>query len=136
MHMLVILTGGAVKPFVTSLKTATGMMVQCEILDVPPQTKVQWQDSSGMLLSAEAPQVSQKGENVDITLLALITKSDTFCCVVTQPDNSQISAKIDVDGKELPKHFIFSTSFNGFNKLSGCKFAADWFRGQRRPMVR
>lgn len=93
--------GGAVKPFVTSVKTEKGMMVQCEILDVPPETRVQWWDSSGQVLPAEAPQVSQRGATVDITLLAPVTKTDTFSCVVTQPDSSQTSAKIDVEGKEL-----------------------------------
>lgn len=78
------------------------MMLQCVARGVSPQTKVQLLDSSGKILPAGDPQVSQRGGSYDITLLAAVTKSDTFRCVVTHPDNSQTSAETYAAGKVLP----------------------------------
>ena len=101
--------GAASKPYVTTVKTDDGVMLQCKVLGASPKPKVEWKDRSGNVLQAEEPQVTERGGRYDIVLRAAVTKTDTFRCVVTQEEIShQIYAEIyaSVSG-EILLSFIF-----------------------------
>ncbi|KAL3059294.1 hypothetical protein OYC64_011255 [Pagothenia borchgrevinki] len=77
--------------------------LQCEVHGAYPKPKVEWKDSSGNILPAEEPQVSERGGSYDVILQTTVTKTDNYSCVSTQEEiNHQflliplcISAKVD-----------------------------------------
>ncbi|XP_041818999.1 CD276 antigen-like isoform X2 [Chelmon rostratus] len=83
-----LVVGAAQKPYVTTLKTKDGMLLQCEVYGAFPKPTVEWKDSAGNIIPANELQVSERerGGGYDIILQATVTKTDTFRCVVTQQD--------------------------------------------------
>ncbi|XP_073323610.1 CD276 antigen homolog [Pagrus major] len=84
--------GASPKPYVTSLdETKDRSLLQCEVLEASPKPKVEWQDSTGNILPAEEPQVSERGGSYYVTLNTTVTKTGHYRCVATQEDiNHQI----------------------------------------------
>ncbi|XP_056258652.1 CD276 antigen-like isoform X2 [Seriola aureovittata] len=79
--------GAASKPSIMILnQTKDGLKLQCEVHGASPKPDVQWQDSDGKTLPAEAPQVSERGGSYDIILQTTVTKTDTYRCVATQEE--------------------------------------------------
>ncbi|GLD74510.1 butyrophilin-like protein 2 [Lates japonicus] len=96
--------GAAPKPFIRILgETKDGELVQCEVSGASPKPLVQWQDSSGNILPAEEPQVSERGGRYNIILQTTVTKTDNYRCVATQEEiNHQIYSEtfVRVHGEE------------------------------------
>nr|XP_020508721.1 uncharacterized protein LOC109998281 [Labrus bergylta] len=100
LSFLAVITNGACpKPSVTSLKsTKDWSLLQCEVKGASPRPKVEWRDSSGNILHAEEPQVTERGGSYDIILNTNVTKNDHYSCVVTQNEFChQISSNISVN---------------------------------------
>ncbi|XP_073324009.1 butyrophilin-like protein 1 [Pagrus major] len=88
------LTGAASEPSVTTIQTDDGTVLQCVVRGASPKPKVEWRDSSGNILPAEGPKVTERGDSYDIILNITVTKTDHFRCVVTQEEiNHQIHAE-------------------------------------------
>ncbi|KAF3690420.1 Butyrophilin-like protein 1 Precursor [Channa argus] len=68
--------------------TENGVLLQCEVRDAYPKPKVEWQDSDGIVLSAEDPQVSERRGHFNVILRTTVTKTATNCffCEVKQDD--------------------------------------------------
>ncbi|XP_063767946.1 butyrophilin-like protein 10 isoform X2 [Eleginops maclovinus] len=99
-HIYVHLNGAATKPHVTILKTEDGLKVQCEILGASPKPLLQWKDSSGNIVPAAEPQVSERGGSYDLILQTTVTKTDNYHCVVTQEEiNHRTEAEIYVSAQ-------------------------------------
>ncbi|KAM8756458.1 uncharacterized protein AB9X84_009653 [Acanthopagrus schlegelii] len=81
-------SGAASEPYVRTIQTDDGVMLQCEVVGASPKPKVEWKDSSENILQAEEPQVTERGGSYNIVLQAAVTKTDTFRCVVTQEEIS------------------------------------------------
>ena len=80
---------GASKPFITTLnETKDWSLQQCEVRGASPEPKVEWQDSSGNILPAEEPQVSERGGRYYVTIKTTVTKTGSYRCVVTQEEIS------------------------------------------------
>ncbi|KAM8757398.1 CD276 antigen-like [Acanthopagrus schlegelii] len=79
-----LVVGAASKPYVTTVKTADGMVLQCGVLGASPKPKVEWKDSSGNILPVKDLKETESGGLYDIVLQAALTTTDTFRCVVTQ----------------------------------------------------
>uniref|UniRef100_A0A671X8Y9 Butyrophilin-like protein 1 n=1 Tax=Sparus aurata TaxID=8175 RepID=A0A671X8Y9_SPAAU len=86
---------GASKPFITTPnQTKDQLLLQCEVEGASQEPKVEWQDSSGNILPAEEPQVSERGGRYYVTINTTVTKTDRYRCVVTQKEIShQTSAE-------------------------------------------
>ena len=87
---------GASKPFITIIfDQAKGwLLLQCEVEGASQEPKVEWQDSSGNILPADEPQVSERGGRYNVSLNTTVTKTDHYRCVVTQKEIShQTSAE-------------------------------------------
>ena len=86
---------GASKPFTTILDQAKGqLLLQCEVREAYPEPKVEWKDSSGNILPAEEPQVSESGGRYNVTIKTSVTKTGRYRCEVTQREIShQTSAE-------------------------------------------
>ncbi|XP_044039352.1 hemicentin-1-like isoform X3 [Siniperca chuatsi] len=90
-HIQLVVVGAAAKLSIEIFETKVGMMLQCKVQGASPQPKLQWQDSAGNNLSAEEPQVSERGSRYNIILQTTVTKTDRYRCVATQEDiNHQI----------------------------------------------
>uniref|UniRef100_UPI0037E9716F CD276 antigen-like n=1 Tax=Semicossyphus pulcher TaxID=241346 RepID=UPI0037E9716F len=93
------------KPYVTSHKeTKDWSLLQCVVRGASPKPKVEWQDSSGNILQANEPQVTERGGSYDIILQTTVTKTDNYSCVVTQEEIChQIFSNISIyiDGAAL-----------------------------------
>ncbi|XP_073323619.1 butyrophilin subfamily 3 member A3-like [Pagrus major] len=94
--------GASPKPYVTTLnQTKDRSLLQCEVQGAFPKPKVEWQDSTGNILPAEEPQVSERGGSYYVTLKTTVTKTGRYRCVATQEDIShQIHAEICVQLNE------------------------------------
>ncbi|XP_051270705.1 butyrophilin-like protein 2 isoform X8 [Dicentrarchus labrax] len=94
-YIKLVFGGAAPEPYVKTLKTDDGMVLQCAVRGASPQPKVEWKDSAGNILPAKEPQVTERGGSYNVILQAPLTKTDNFTCVVTQKEiNHQISADI------------------------------------------
>ncbi|KAM7006337.1 CD276 antigen-like [Tautogolabrus adspersus] len=81
----ILINGAASKPSVTTLdESKDWSLLQCEVYGASPEPKVEWRDSSGNILPAKEPQVTERGGSYDIILQTTVTKTDTYSCVVTQ----------------------------------------------------
>ncbi|XP_076602031.1 butyrophilin subfamily 3 member A2-like [Chaetodon auriga] len=91
--------GAAAEPSVTILdQIKDWALLQCLVRGASPMPKVEWKDSSGNMVPAHEPQVSQRGDGTyDVTLQAAVNKTDRFRCVVTQEEiYHQIYAETNV----------------------------------------
>ena len=80
-------TGASPELYITTLdQTQTWSLLQCEVLGASPEPKVEWQDSSGNILPAEEPQVSERGGRYYVTIKTTVTKTGSYRCVVTQEE--------------------------------------------------
>ncbi|XP_050923052.1 butyrophilin-like protein 1 [Lates calcarifer] len=84
--------GAASKPSIITFNgTKDGVLLQCDVQGASPKPLVQWQDSSGNILPAKDPQVSERGGRYDIILQTTVTISGYYRCVATQKEiNHQI----------------------------------------------
>ncbi|XP_056245126.1 hemicentin-1-like [Seriola aureovittata] len=96
--LLKLLVGAAPKLSLRILEqTKDQALLQCEVHGASPKPDVQWQDSDGKTLPAEAPQVSERGGSYDIILQTTVTKTDTYRCVATQEEiRHQVHAQTHV----------------------------------------
>uniref|UniRef100_A0A671X7N5 CD276 antigen homolog n=1 Tax=Sparus aurata TaxID=8175 RepID=A0A671X7N5_SPAAU len=77
------------EPYITILdETEDGSLLQCKVRGASPEPKVEWQDSSGNILPAEEPQVSERGGRYYVTINTTVTKTGRYRCVVTQEEIS------------------------------------------------
>ncbi|XP_060897591.1 CD276 antigen-like isoform X3 [Labrus mixtus] len=85
MFHIELVVGAASKPSVTILdESKDWSLLQCEVYGASPRPKVEWRDSSGNILHAKEPQVTERGGSYDIILQTTVTKTDHYSCVVTQ----------------------------------------------------
>uniref|UniRef100_A0A671X1M9 CD276 antigen homolog n=1 Tax=Sparus aurata TaxID=8175 RepID=A0A671X1M9_SPAAU len=84
------------EPYITILdETKDWSLLQCKVRGASQEPKVEWQDSSGNILPAEEPQVSERGGRYYVTINTTVTKTGRYRCVVTQEEIShQINAEI------------------------------------------
>ncbi|XP_030275770.1 butyrophilin-like protein 1 [Sparus aurata] len=84
-----LVVGSSPKPLITTLdQTQDWSLLQCEVQGASPKPKVEWQDSSGNILPAEEPQVSERGGRYYVTIKTIVTKTGRYRCVVTQEEIS------------------------------------------------
>ena len=107
---------GASKPFITTiLDQAKGqLLLQCEVREAYPEPKVEWKNSSGNILPAEEPQVSESGGRYNVTLNITVTETGRYRCEVTQREiNHHTSAEttVDIIG-EISVFVVLVCSFN------------------------
>ncbi|XP_049445811.1 uncharacterized protein LOC125896893 isoform X1 [Epinephelus fuscoguttatus] len=82
-----LVVGTCPKPYLRILRPTTdGMLLQCVVRGASPKPKVEWKDSSGKILLAEEPQVTDRGGLYDIILQTTVTKTDNYSCVSTQEE--------------------------------------------------
>ena len=80
-------TAASPEPYITTLnETKDWSLLQCEVRGASPEPKVEWQDSSGNILPAEEPQVSERGGRYYVTIKTTVTKTGSYRCVVTQEE--------------------------------------------------
>ncbi|XP_074552297.1 hemicentin-1-like [Halichoeres trimaculatus] len=60
--------------------------LQCVVRGASPKPVVEWKDSSGNILPAEDPEITERGGRYDIILQTTVTKSDNYRCIVTQEE--------------------------------------------------
>ncbi|KAM8758000.1 butyrophilin subfamily 3 member A2-like isoform 2-T2 [Acanthopagrus schlegelii] len=87
---------GASKPFIITILDATKgrLLLQCEVRGASPEPTVEWKNSSGNILPAEEPQVSESGGRYYVTIKTSVTKTGRYRCEVTQEEIShQTSAE-------------------------------------------
>ncbi|XP_050923050.1 butyrophilin-like protein 1 isoform X3 [Lates calcarifer] len=81
--------GAAPEPSIRILgETKDGELLQCVVRGASPKPKVEWKDSSGNILPAEEPLVTERGGRYNITLQTTVTKTDRYRCVATQEEIS------------------------------------------------
>ncbi|XP_063767020.1 butyrophilin-like protein 1 [Eleginops maclovinus] len=79
--------GAASKPYVTILEeTKDWSLLQCEVHGASPKPLLQWKDSSGNILPADEPQVSERGGSYDVILNATVKTTGRYHCVATQEE--------------------------------------------------
>ncbi|XP_050924444.1 butyrophilin-like protein 1 isoform X2 [Lates calcarifer] len=90
-----LVVGAAPEPYIRILgETKDGELLQCVVRGASPKPKVEWKDSSGNILPAKDPQVSERGGRYDITLQTTVTETGNYTCVSTQEEiNHQIYAE-------------------------------------------
>ncbi|XP_030275765.1 butyrophilin subfamily 2 member A2-like [Sparus aurata] len=80
-------TGASPKPHITTLdQTKDWSLLQCEVRGASQEPKVEWQDSSGNILPAEEPQVSERGGRYYVTINTTVTKTGRYRCEATQEE--------------------------------------------------
>ena len=109
--MYAVFTGASPRPYVTILDhTEDGVLLQCEVHGAFPKPKVEWRDSSGNMVPAAEPQVSERGGSYDVILQTTVTKTDNFSCVATQEEINHQSKPahiyVSLSGENLPTLFI------------------------------
>ncbi|XP_018536820.1 butyrophilin subfamily 1 member A1 isoform X2 [Lates calcarifer] len=84
-----LVVGAAPEPSIRILgETKDGELLQCVVRGASPKPKVEWKDSSGNILPAEEPLVTERGGRYNITLQTTVTKTDRYRCVATQEEIS------------------------------------------------
>ncbi|XP_037619552.1 hemicentin-1-like [Sebastes umbrosus] len=105
----VSVNGAAPEPSVTTLdQTEDGALLQCRVRGASPEPRLQWQDSDGNILTAEEPQVSERGGSYDVILQVTVTKTDRYRCVATQETISHqvyTETYVSVNGPGVVKVF-------------------------------
>ncbi|XP_030266647.1 programmed cell death 1 ligand 1-like [Sparus aurata] len=89
--------GAAPEPCISTLDhTNHWSLLQCEAHGDPLPT-LKWEDSDNNTLTAEEPQISERGGRLYITVKITVTKTGSYRCVATQETLShQITAVIPV----------------------------------------
>ncbi|XP_074546602.1 butyrophilin-like protein 2 [Halichoeres trimaculatus] len=83
----VFMSGTCPKPWAKPInETNDWSQLQCVVRGVSPKPVVEWKDSSGNILPAEDPEITERGGRYDIILQTTVTKSDNYRCVVTQEE--------------------------------------------------
>ncbi|XP_029947663.1 V-set domain-containing T-cell activation inhibitor 1-like [Salarias fasciatus] len=77
--------GAAQQPFIAFEKTNDRVLLQCDVEGAFPKPRVEWRDSSGNVLPAEAT-FTQKDKSFEVSLQATVTKSGKYQCVATQEE--------------------------------------------------
>ncbi|XP_008292638.1 V-set domain-containing T-cell activation inhibitor 1-like isoform X2 [Stegastes partitus] len=102
-----LVVGVAHKPYVSVCNVSeSGVQLKCEVEGAFPQPEVQWLDSDGTVLSAEDPEVVERGGRFDITLQTTVIATDGNCfrCVVKQQHfHHEIGYNITVPEKLFEK---------------------------------
>ncbi|KAI4799545.1 hypothetical protein KUCAC02_016858, partial [Chaenocephalus aceratus] len=87
----------ASKPYITILdQTKDRALLQCEVNGAFPKPLLQWTDSSGNMVPAAEPQVSERGGSYDVILQTTVTKTDNYSCVASQEEIKSKPAHIYV----------------------------------------
>ncbi|KAL3059293.1 hypothetical protein OYC64_011254 [Pagothenia borchgrevinki] len=103
-----LIVGASPEPYLTILKTKDGELLRCLVRGAFPKPLLQWQDSSGNMVPAAEPQVSERGGSYEVILQTTVTKTDNYSCVATQEEiYHQIRAQIYVSvNGEASKPFL------------------------------
>ncbi|KAM9759126.1 CD276 antigen homolog isoform 1-T2 [Menidia menidia] len=98
------LSGAASEPYVTILdQTKEQALLQCVVRGASPKPDVFWLDSSGKVLPAGEPKITERGGSYDIILQTTVTKTDRYRCVAKQEEiNHQIHGEEYVHLNESP----------------------------------
>ncbi|XP_034567049.1 CD276 antigen-like [Notolabrus celidotus] len=89
-----LFVGAAPEPYVSTLNTKDGVVLQCVVKGASPKPDIEWRDSSGNILHAEGTEVIERGGSYDIILRSTVSRADTYRCVVTQKEiNHQTEAE-------------------------------------------
>ncbi|XP_070848496.1 butyrophilin subfamily 2 member A1-like isoform X2 [Chaetodon trifascialis] len=105
--LIELVVGAATEPYITTIdQTNNWSLLQCLVRGAFPKPKVEFKDSSGNVIPAPEPQVSERGGGgYNVTLKATVTKTDTFRCVVTQEEiHHQVYAETYVFLPTPPKN--------------------------------
>ncbi|KAI4799547.1 hypothetical protein KUCAC02_016860, partial [Chaenocephalus aceratus] len=79
--------GAASEPSVLILdQTKDKSLLQCLVRGAFPKPLLQWRDSSGNMVPAAEPQVSERGGSYDVILQTTVTKTDNYSCVASQEE--------------------------------------------------
>ncbi|KAM3621846.1 uncharacterized protein V6R79_016887 [Siganus canaliculatus] len=82
-----LVVGASPRPVFTIVdETNDWSLLQCEVLGASPKPTVEWRDSSGNVVPAKEPQVTERGGSYDIILQTTVTKTDRYRCVSTQDE--------------------------------------------------
>ncbi|XP_028284602.1 hemicentin-1-like isoform X5 [Parambassis ranga] len=79
-----LIVGASPRPIITANETSDGMLLLCEVNSASPEPVLEWRNSSGNILPAEKPQVSEKNGSYSVVLQTTVTKSGRYRCVSTQ----------------------------------------------------
>ncbi|KAI4799544.1 hypothetical protein KUCAC02_016857 [Chaenocephalus aceratus] len=91
------IAGASPEPSVTILEeTKDWSLLQCLVRGSFPKPKVEWRDSSGNMVPAAEPQVSERGGSYDVILQTTVTKTDNYSCVASQEEIKSKPAHIYV----------------------------------------
>lgn len=89
--------------------TDDGIQLRCLAQGVFPKPVLKWKDSSGNILPAEEPQVTDRGGSYDVSLQTTVKKTNNYTCVSTQEEiKHQVYTRtyVYVNGKVLFKSSI------------------------------
>ncbi|KAF3855731.1 hypothetical protein F7725_016454 [Dissostichus mawsoni] len=82
-------SGAASKPYVKVVdQTKDWSLLQCLVRGAYPKPLLEWRNSSGNIVPAAEPQVSEREGSYDVILQTTVTKTDRYHCVVTQEEIS------------------------------------------------
>nr|XP_046241049.1 butyrophilin-like protein 2 [Scatophagus argus] len=85
-----LVVGAAYEPYVRILHhTKDWSLLLCEVLNAHPEPTVKWQNSAGNVLPDKEREVTKSGDHFNVILLATVTKTDNYRCVVTQEEISR-----------------------------------------------
>ncbi|KAI4799538.1 hypothetical protein KUCAC02_016851, partial [Chaenocephalus aceratus] len=74
----------------------TGRCFSVRFLELSLKPLLQWTDSSGNMVPAAEPQVSERGGSYDVILNITVTKTDRYQCVASQEEIKSKPAHIYV----------------------------------------
>ncbi|XP_026204948.1 butyrophilin subfamily 2 member A2-like [Anabas testudineus] len=103
--------GAASEPSIIILQqTKDKALLQCLVRGASPKPKLKWQDSSGNILPAEEPQVTENDDSYNVFLQTTVSKTDTYRCVATQEEiYHETDTKTHVYINEFPTIWIIVT---------------------------
>ncbi|KAJ4919385.1 hypothetical protein JOQ06_022881 [Pogonophryne albipinna] len=113
-HIYVLLNGAASEPSVLILdQTKDKSLLQCLVRGAFPKPLLQWTDSSGNMVPAAEPQVSERGGSYDVILQTTVSKTDNYSCVASQEEIKSKPAHIYVSlSGEEPERAQVNPDFN------------------------
>lgn len=103
-------------------QTVAQAVLQCEVEGDFLKPRIDWKDSSGNILPATKPEVSETEGHFSIILKTTVTKTDSYSCVVTQEEigHQKIETTYVFISGELLVLFCFFRDLIFKKKLFAC----------------